>query len=278
MNYTAQDLIVTAFGFVASMATALILFLLQENLGFAFYSLTLWFIIPVGAILAGFIAASGYYLGSIIFGHRPTHLLLLNMILVSISTFFVIYWLSYISLEIDGKSASDYISFSKYIDVLLQHQTMEFRIKGARVGTTGELGSWGYVTAILQIIGFAIGGIAIFFYLTTLPYCEKCHKYLKAKTKQVRYSADNDSFTAMVKNIVFLFTNDRLQEALDIHGNFGEAEFPKDGYLMSLLERKQCPMCNVNWLKFSAHKLSGDNWEQINELQFAQFHKGELHP
>lgn len=278
MNNTTQDLIVTAFGFVASLATAVVLFLGEKYLHIAFYSLMVWFVIPVGAGLSGFVAAGGYYLGSILFGHKPTRLLLLNMILVSIGTFFTIYWLSYLSMEIDGKAVSDYVPFSKYMDVMLTHQSMEFRVHGAKVGTTSELGSFGYVTAVLQIVGFAVGGVAIFLYLSSLPYCQKCSKYLKAKAKQVRYAGEPESFTSMVKELAFFYQQDQLQKALDNHGNFGEPKNPKNGYLMSTLERKQCPTCNVNWLKFSAKKLVGNEWKDINELQFAQFHEGELKP
>lgn len=278
MNHTIQDLIVTAFGFVASMITAVVLLLVEEHLGFAFYSLMFWFVIPAGAILSGFVAAGGYYLGSILFGHKPTWLLLLNMVLVSVGTFFTIYWLSYASLEIDGKSVSDLIPFSQYMDIVLQHQTMDFHFHGAKVGTTGELGGFGYVTAALQIIGFAFGGVAIFGYLSTLPYCDTCRKYLKARANQLRYSAEPESFMAMVKNVASHFDNDQLQEAIEIHGKFGEVKNPEGGYLNSTLERKQCPKCKVNWLKFSAQKLAGNEWKDINELQFARFHQGELRP
>lgn len=277
-NQTTQDLIVTAFGFVASMTTAIVLYLLERYVDFAFYSLTLWFVIPAGAILAGFVAAGGYYYGSILFGHRPTRLLLLNMVLVSIGTFFTVHWLSYSSMEVDRRLVSDYVPFSKYMDVILQHQSMEFRFKGAKVGSTGELGSFGYVTAALQVIGFAIGGVAIYFWLAALPYCQKCSKYLKAKTKQNRYTAEPESFTSMVKELALFFQKDELQKALDAHGKFGEQKNPKGGYLMSTLERKQCPACKVNWLKFSAKKLAGNEWKDINDLQFNQFHDGALQP
>ena len=126
MNHTIQDLIVTAFGLVASMVSAVVLLLVEEHLGFAFHSLTVWFVITFGAFLSGFVAAGGYYLGSVLSGHKPTWLLLLNMVLVPVGTFFAVYWLSYVSLEIDGKSVSDFIPFSQYMDIVLQHQTMEF--------------------------------------------------------------------------------------------------------------------------------------------------------
>lgn len=278
MNRIVQDLIVSAFGFVASMATGVALYLVEEHLGFALYSFTLWFVIPGGAMGSGFVAAGGWYLGSLLFNHRPTPLLLLNMVLASVTTFFTIYWLGYASMDIDGKLVSDIMPFSEYMDFVLQHQSMEILVHGASKGTTGELGRWGYLTAALQIIGFALGGAVVYGHLITKPYCEQCHKFLKAKAKQVRYSADSKSFSAMVENLASLFTDNRLQEALDAHGKFGEAKTPKDGFLMSRLERKQCPACNINWLKFSSQKLVGNEWKEIKELEFTQLHEGELHP
>lgn len=175
----------------------------------------LWFVIPVGAIFSGFVAAGGYYLGSILFGHKPTWLLLIHMVLVSVATYFAINWLRYMSTETDGRLLSDLIPFSQYMDIILRHQTMELLVHGTKVGTTGELGGFGYATAALQIIGFAIGGAVIFTVLSTRPYCEKCRKFLKAGQKQVRYAAEPGGFMTMVKDVAAHFDSDRLQEAIE---------------------------------------------------------------
>jgi hypothetical protein len=145
------------------------------------------------------------------------------------------------------------------------------------VGTTNELGAFGYISAALQIMGFALGGLLIFLHLSSLPYCMKCSKYLKSKATQLRYSADPENFAAMVKDVASHFENGRLQQAIDTHGNFG-AKNPGGGYLSSTLARKQCSICAVNWLQFSAQKLIASEWKDIKELQFAQFHQGELNP
>lgn len=275
---TSEDLLVGVCGFVTSLLTAVILWQIELLFGFAFYTWMIWFIIPAGAGLAGFAGASGYYAGSWFFGHRPTPLLLLNIVLASFSTFFMIHYLSYVTLQIEGKNVSDYVPFTQYLDIVIRNTSMEFRFHGTKAGATGELGGYGYIVSLLQVAGFAFGGLAVYRYLTSQPYCEKCHKYLKAKGKQVRYSASPESFTEMVKKLATLFSGDKLQEALDAHGTFGEAKNPKDGYLMSQLERKQCPVCRINWLKFSVQKLAGNEWKEINEMGFAQFHEGELRP
>ena len=55
-----SDLLVTAAGALTSVLTALILFGIEQLFGFSLYTWSLWLILPIGAILSGFAAASGY--------------------------------------------------------------------------------------------------------------------------------------------------------------------------------------------------------------------------
>jgi hypothetical protein len=156
---TMQDFLVIGFGIGTSVLTALILALVETKLGFALYSFMWWFVIPAGALISGFAAASGYYLGAKLFNHRPTRLLLFNIVSVAVTTYFLVNYLNYSLMEIKGQSVSELIPFDKYMDIVLTHQSMEFRVRGAKLGETGEMGNWGYFTAVLQILGFAAGGL-----------------------------------------------------------------------------------------------------------------------
>jgi len=151
---------------------------------------------------------------------------------------------------------------------------MEVSFRGQQKGLPVELGNWGYATAALQVIGFALGGVATFAYLVSLPYCERCSKYLKAKAKQIRYVPEN--FSETVTGILASIDGDRFQEAFDSHSTFGSDQNPKDGYLRSQLEWKQCPACKINWLGFSAQKLAGDDWQDIKGGSYARFSQSEL--
>ncbi len=199
---TGEDFLVALCGLVTSLLTALILWLIETRFGFAFYTWTFWFVIPAGALLSGFAGASGYYAGSWFFGHRPTRLLLLNIVAASIATFFLIYYLSYITLQIAGKQVSDYVPFWQYLDIAIRSTSMEFRYRGAvKLGSTGELGSFGYVVSILQILGFAAGGFVVYAHLVSQPYCEKCSRYLSGKGRQARYTGDAEGQQAMVARV-----------------------------------------------------------------------------
>ena len=273
-----QDLVVSVFGLAASWATAGILYLCEEHFALSLYSLMMWFVVPIGAIISGFVASGGYYFGSILFGYKPTKLLMFNIVFISVSTFFMIYWLGYTSVAVNGRPIKEFITFSKYIDEVITHQSMNIHVHGSNFGSTGELGGFGYFIAILQILGFAIGGLIIYGILSSLPYCQKCSKYLKARSKQDRYAPEAESFKSMITELGALFNADQLQKALDIHGTYGEKKMPKGGYLMSTLERKQCPVCKMNWLQFSPKKLERNGWNDITELQFAKYYDGELQP
>ena len=117
---SGEDFLVGFCGLITSLLTAVILWAVETRFGFAFYTWSFWFVIPVGALVSGFAGASGYYTGSWYFGHRPTKLLLLNIVAASVSTFFAIHYLSYITLQFDGKQVSDYIPFWRYLDIVIR--------------------------------------------------------------------------------------------------------------------------------------------------------------
>jgi len=270
-----EDIVVGFCGFATSLLTALILWGIEARFGFALYTWTLWLVIPVGALLSGFAGATGYYAGSWFFGHRPTRLLLLNIVIASVGTFFTIHYLSYITLQIEGKQVSDYIPFWQYLDIAIKSTSMEFRFRGAaKLGSTGELGSWGYATAALQVIGFAVGGFAVYAHLVSKPYCDKCSRYLSGKGRRVRYAGDAEGLQAAAARFLTSVANGDILPAIQEHkdsSGFGTSSPPKDCHLRSVVEVRHCKKCETHWVKFSVEKLVGDDWKEIQELTVERF-------
>ena len=269
----AQDLIVTAFGAAASLLTSLLLSQFERNLGISLYTFSFWFIIPVGAIGAGLVPAGAYFLGIKLFNHRPSNLILLNMVCVSVGTFFLIHYLTYATLEVSGKLVHEYISFGDYLDFVVRHASI--RVGHGRA-STGELGGFGYVYAIIQIIGFALGGVVVYGWLASQPYCEKCSRYLLLKDEQIRYSMDSQMFADMVAHINQLFSVRQFQRAIEIHTKFGMYPETNKHYLKSVLEIKECDKCGTNWLRFTGFKRAGDDWNEITGCSLSAFYRGEL--
>ncbi|MBN1546008.1 MAG: hypothetical protein JW902_05040 [Syntrophaceae bacterium] len=266
-----EDLLVGLCGFVTSLITAVVLCLIELWFGFAFYSLTFWFIIPVGALLSGFAGATGYLAGARLFNHRPTPLLLLNIVLVSVGTFFVIHYLSYITLKVDGQAVSDYVSFGQYLDIAIRSTSMEFRFRVKEIGATGELGGWGYGVAILQILGFAVGGLAVYGYLESIPYCKRCLRYFSAKGKQTRYTGDAEELQASTVQVLSDFSSGVITSAIEKHRMFGSHKFQKDNHLRSVIEVRHCKKCGQHWVKYVVEKRSGNDWKEISDLTTASF-------
>jgi len=118
---------------ITCLITALILWWIEQRFGFSFYSWTFWFVIPAGAILSGFAGTSGYLAGSMFFGHLRTRLLLLNIVIALVATFFLIHYLSYAAMLINGKKVRDLVSFWRYLDIAIRSMSMEFRIRGPKL-------------------------------------------------------------------------------------------------------------------------------------------------
>jgi len=276
MHTLKQDLVVTAFGAVSCALTGILLVLFEEYTGFAFYTWLLWFFIPIGAIVSGFIAATGYYFGARLFGHRPGILVLINMISISIGTFFLIYYFSYAFFMIEGISIKEHISFWTYLDIAIRSSSLEFRTGARVVDSSGELGAWGYIHALLQICGFALGGGTAYHFLTQLPYCEKCSKYLYTRDQQIRVISDVDQLKELVAKISEAYALDQPQMAIDLHSASGDPHRSEDSLFEARMHLKHCRKCNQHWLGFTVNKRTGNEWEEIHELELSCYYDGEL--
>jgi hypothetical protein len=256
---TLQDFIVAGFGFVTSVLVALILALMESHWGFAFYSFTVWFVIPMGAILAGCGGASGYYFGGRLFHHRPTRLMLFNMISVAISTYFLINYLNYSWMQIDGQRVADVLPFSQYLDVILNHQSMEFRLRTVKLGETGDMGGFGLIYAALQVQGFAVGGFWVYRELRSLPFCAACSKYLKKQSTTIRYADDpREGYIAVGEELGYGDT----AAAKDALLGFGSPKPKSQKFSINLTLRK-CVACPQEHAECWVGCWNGKNWQPV---------------
>jgi len=209
----------TAFGIVTSVLTALLLAVVQRTFGIAIYSFMVVFI-PLGAILSGLCAASGYYFGARLFHRRPTRILIFNVIAVAILTYFLINYLTYSVLVTNGQPVSKLMGFSQYLDFVLRHQKMEFYTPGI-IQRTGDLGGFGYALAALEVFGFAIGGLFAYGHVSSAPYCENCKRYLPRQSTTKRYTDDSKQLQAVHSRLVGLLQHGDTAEAKNCLDSFG---------------------------------------------------------
>jgi hypothetical protein len=252
---------VAACGLVTSLITAVLVTVVQLTTGFDLFSLSVWVIVPIGAIMVGFAAASGYYFGSLYFHTRPTVLLFFQMVIVAGLTQLLIYYLEYVTFVLpDGRRVSDYIGFGKYLNITLT--TAHYRF-GRAMADTGEIGQAGYWLAAVQFVGFLFGGLCAFAVLIGHPTCAKCKKYLRTLGTSSKMFEDapkmaeyHDAlFTLPVDSAEFAA---KVKEAHDTKGEKGACRLT--------MKLRGCPECKDQAIQTEVQVWNGHDWKTINDL------------
>ena len=193
------------------------------------------------------------------------------MVLASLATFFLVHYLSYATLRVEGKLVSDYIPFGRFLDAEIRSMSMEVRLQTTSLGATGELGTFGYLIAVLQIGGFAAGGLMVYGYLRSQPYCDKCLRYLSPKSKQVRYTADSEALKGLVSRILESLRSGTVSSAVAEQTAFGMVKRQDNDHLRSVVRVRHCKGCGQHWVRFTVEKRSGNDWTEIPELATSRF-------
>jgi hypothetical protein len=245
------EALITVGGMVTTAAVVGVNLLVANYGGFNFLSLSFWFVIPAGAIIGGMGAASGYYATARITQTMPSRTLLINMVVVAMSAWFLSKWASYATLVLeDGTRVADLISFWQYFVITTESTQLSFGTRGRMTGSTGELGMLGYVREALQLVGFMVGGFASYMYLTDVEACESCKCY--AKTETILSCVSPERF------------DDALEETeISLPNLGGVARLALgNGALEGLsLVLARCPRCNQEWLRPALVTRSGDSFE-----------------
>jgi hypothetical protein len=256
-----KQLIIAVMGMTSAAITGGILGTIDAATGFALYSLILFFIVPVGAFIAGIAAASGYYFGSTLFHQKPAGGVAINMVLVTIGAYLLAHYIPYESLVVEGVSIKERISFLQYLDLSIRHTTLS--IKGH---STGELGSvFGYIYASIQVLGFAFGGLCVFACLLGMPYCERCARYLKQITTLDRYTSEGEQLSEHTENFVKMLDEKKYMQALEFHAADMGVAADIGHHLRTRVTMHKCKDCRVNHLEFEVAHLENGNWQDISK-------------
>ncbi len=278
---TLKNLYITIFGAATSLLTAFILYWVESQWHFSFYSLMVWFIIPAGAGISGFVAASGYYFGARLFNHKPSRVVLFNMLVVSVATYFFIHYLDYSFLEIEGRSVANYLSFWDYLDISIRNTSVQFRVGRGhmKIGDAIDLQSFGYAYASLQIVGFALGSFVLYLYLSVQIYCEKCFRYFSSKGNITRYMDQKELLVNFLKQTIVLFGTHNLREVISFHANSGSDKCDsKLHHYKADLNLKFCKGCGTHHLGLNVFQWKGkDDWDKIHDLSMGDVSTKELY-
>jgi hypothetical protein len=259
-----KQLIIAVMGVGSAAFTSGILGLIEAKTGFALYSLMFWFIVPVGSFLAGCAAASGYYFGAKLFHQKPAGGVAVNMVLASISAYLLVHYIPYYLMEVDGVRVKDTISFWNYLDFDITHTSLRFK----RNISTGELGStFGYIYALIQLIGFSIGGFAVFRWLLDAPFCEKCSKYLSQTNTEERYTSEGEILSQNIQTFAEMLNGRQYLQALEFHADQMGVPESSGHHLRTRITMHKCKTCGINHLDFETSRLEENDWKDITEAR-----------
>lgn len=250
-------------GLVTSITTAVAVAALDHFTGLNLFTFSVWVVLPVGAGLCGFCAASGYYLGAKALHHRPTPILLIQMVAIAAVTMALIYWFEYKTMQIDGVYVSTIVPFADYLDVVFTKTHMKMG-RAAQIDT-GEVGSFGYWLAVFDFIGFLLGGAVVYITLKDQPTCEPCNKYLKTLVKKKDSFSDTDSLAAYYDQ-EFVHPVDSPEFAAHVQTEHTAGKAERGAFNMET-KVLGCPACGGQAVAEKVQVFNGRDWKDVDELK-----------
>jgi len=263
-----RGLIVTLFGISTTLLTAAGLVYLELKQDCAIYGFVYGLVIPFGAMLSGFVAASGYYFGSRLVSFRPGWGMFGTMVGISGGNFFLIYWLKYTLLRVDGEPIRNWMTYEAYVRYALTHTAFQM---GPNSNGPVVLGWGGYAYAGLLILGFACGGYFVFHLVRSAPYCQACGLYMTKQGSQVRYFVRRDDLAACVAEFKY---DDRLgqtRKAMELHARTGVREADRTTGYSLRVEFKHCVRCGQQWLGLVAKERVNKFWQRMTGLRYGAY-------
>jgi len=241
----------------------LIHFFIEDTTTFNLCSLTLFWLLPVGAILVGMAANSGYY-----FMTRWTHRMVdrydfFGMTLLSAFGICAIYYIEYHFLVIQS-GLGDEIGFWDFFKLVTE--STEYRVRVGKIipGRLPSLGWFNYVMVFVHFIGFLLGGAVTFLLIKASDICKPCSKYM-----------------VKVQAIKVFFGS--LQSYLGYASRLGALDPENPNFLSDLVEKeskipvkheqavrytwtyKKCPSCNAAILKGEGNIRDGKEWKDLKD-------------
>ena len=125
----------------------------------------------------------------------------------------------------------------------------------------------GWVMAVLQIAGFALGGLMVASYLRSLSYCHNCELFLSTKGRQTRYFNSSNGVHSSVDEFLAWMKNQQLQQGIQAHNEVGSGKKHNFSEYSSTIEIRTCRGCRTHKLEFSAKRKKGSTWKDIKLLR-----------
>ncbi len=179
LGRTGRSVLVVVCGVATTAAALLGVYLLKVLADENIMGLYANYVLPVGALLVGLLASSGYALAAWFSGRRISGGLLLTILGLQVLAYFAAQYVEFRAYEpIRPGPVVERMGFLEYFDL----STRAFAWKKTSGTGSGEpLGALGYLVRLGEILGFSLGTLLIPLLLGNVPYCELCERYKKTR-------------------------------------------------------------------------------------------------
>lgn len=228
------------------------------------------YIIPVGALLVGLVAASGYGIAAWVTGLKMTNRLMWSVMGQLALSYFLAQYEQYLLMDPDGLG----MGFWTWFDEM----SRSFAWK-QRDGRAGEaLGALGYGVRALEIAGFVLGGVLVPLGLKSQPYCDPCRTYMRtrliallpaAKPSKMFSKASSEeqqvALDAALEGVEILFKTAaegdraRLEQEISQRGPLAAKRATSRLGARAAVNLVRCPRCAAGHLAASLIQQKGNN-------------------
>lgn len=268
MDRFFRGTIVMLLGMATTALTAWGLVWLELRYDCAIYSFVYGYVLPFGAFLSGCVAASGYYAGARLVNYKPGRVFFAGILAVSSGNFFLIYWLKYSQLRVDGELVSRWMTYVEYLRFTLTHTSLT---TGSASPNAAVLGLAGYAYGALLIVGFALGGCVVFLLARATPYCEECGLFMQKQGSQTRYFGRREAMNLCMAEFQDEAAAGRHRKAVEMHAAGGAREADATtGYALRV-EFRHCRRCGKQWMNLVALERVNERWNRMGGVSYSTY-------
>lgn len=247
-------------GLITTVLVVLVARFLSQILPINPINISVWFI-PVGAIFAGAIAASGYYFGAKYTHTRASWPLLIMMVLVAAIAEFLYYWLTYLELMSHPDLKGSGLGFFEFLSYLIDHQSLTIATKNYRPITTEVSGGFGFFLFAKRFVGFLAGGLYVFYLLRDERACRTCGIYLTEGREKREVFGEEGSAVHRVKQ----YFHSPMEEFRAYRGgdDFNTSASSAAGCFQVAASLAYCPVCAYRSMVLMLRVSDGEDWIDI---------------
>lgn len=164
----------------------------------------------------------------------------------------------------------------------LFHSATEIYTKSGRGGRVVDVGWLSAAQTLLLIGGSVGGGCGVYALIRSHPYCRKCQRFMKIRTKQVRYLRTKSEVTRVRDQMqVFCAGEDEvlLEALLRHHTELTKEKNINERSWRSILWHKERTGCGADCLEHRGYRFGRRGWEeQIDRSQLYPTQQIQIEP